>query len=123
MHMNGLAGALVIAALTMPAMVAATPQTSADITSKNIRQIEAKAKSAEDHKKIAEYYEDQTKLMQAKLADAEDLVNYWSRNAAVASNVPNPYWSAKNRADSLRAEMASASAHAAEQQKLAQSAR
>ncbi len=122
--MNRLAVALVVA-VTMRAMVGATPQTSIEITSKNVRQAEAKAKSAEDHRKIAEYYEDQTKLMQAKLADAEDLVSYWSRNTAFvnSSNAPNPYWSARNRADSLRGELASASARAAEQQKLAQSAR
>jgi hypothetical protein len=122
--MTWTAAVLVLAAVTTQAVGATSPP-GAEITSKNVRQAEAKAKSAEDHIKIAEYYADQTKRMQAKLAEAEDLVSYWSRNSEASddSKAPNPYWSAKNRADFLRAEAASASAHAAEQEKLAQSAR
>jgi hypothetical protein len=118
------AAVLVFAAMTVPILMGASPQAGAEITSKNVRQAEAKAKSAEDHLKIAVYYKNQAKLMQAKCAEAEDLAGYWSHQAAVPNNhSPNPYWSAKNRADSLRAEVESASAHAAEQQQLAQSAR
>jgi hypothetical protein len=123
---NRTANALVLALLSSVLAVGATPQPSEEITSKNIRQVEAKARSASDHRKIAEYYENQAKLMRAKLSDAEDLVNYWSRGgAAMAANneAPNPYWSAKNYAHALQAEVESASAHAAEQEKLAQSAR
>jgi len=118
------ASLLVVAAITVPMLMGAAPQAGGEITSKNVRQAEAKAKSAEDHLKIAVYYANQAKLMQAKCAEAEDLVGYWSHEAAVRNNHrPNPYWSAKNRADALRAEVESASAHAAEQQQLAQSAR
>jgi hypothetical protein len=117
------ASALVLAAISVPLLMGAAPTGGGEITSKNVHQAEAKAKSAEDHLKIAVYYENQAKLMQAKCAEAEDLAGYWSRQAAVNNHSPNPYWSAKNRADSLRAEVASASAHAAEQQQLAQSAR
>ncbi len=125
MHVNGLGTALLLAAMTLPAATGATPDPAGTITSKNVRQAEVKAKSAEDHKKIAQYYQHQTELMQAKLAEAEDLVKYWSTNTAAIqdSKAPNPYWSAKQRAEVLRAELESASAHAAEQQKLAQSAR
>ena len=116
--------ALVFAAITIPMQMGAAPQASVEITSKNVRQAEAKAKSAEDHLKIAVYYANQAKLMQAKCAEAEDLAGYWSHQAAVQNDrSPNPYWSAKNRADALRAEVESASAHAAEQQQMAQSAR
>jgi hypothetical protein len=118
------ASVLVVAAIAVPMLMGAAPQVGGEITSKNVRQAEAKAKSAEDHLKIAVYYENQAKLMQAKCAEAEDLVGYWSHEPAVRNNhSPNPYWSAKSRADALRAAEESASAHAAEQQQLAQSAR
>lgn len=125
MHLKGPAAALVLAMMSIRLAAGATPDAAGSITDKNVRQAEAKAKSAEDHQKIAEYYQHQTELMQAKLAEAEDLVAYWSKTSqAIAdSKVPNPYWSAKQRADQLRVELQSASAHAAEQQKLAQSAR
>lgn len=113
-----LAGAVLMPAATAPA--------SPEITSKNIRQVEDKARSAADHRKIAEYYQHQANLMRAKLSEAEDLVSYWSRDSAgIAPNNrnPNPYWSAKNYADALRAAAEAASARAAEQEKLAQSAR
>lgn len=124
MHLNGLPTTLVLAVISVAPVMGATPDVAGAITANNVRQAEVKAKSAEDHRKIAEYYQNQTKLMQAKLAEAEDLVTYWSGSAgAVDTKAPNPYWSARKRADALRAELASASAHAAEQQKLAQSAR
>ena len=122
---NRLGTTLVLAAMSIPGAFAATPDPAGSITTKNVHQAEIKAKSAEDHEKIAEYYQHQTELMRAKLAEAEDLVNYWSNNARAVpdSKVPNPYWSAKQRADQLRVELQSASAHAAEQHKLARSAR
>jgi hypothetical protein len=125
MKCNWRSAVVVIAALTTPLVMGATPQASGEINDRNVRQAEAKAKSAEDHLKIADYYQSQTKLMQVKLAEAEDLVTYWSSDTAMVHNrnVPSPYWSAKSHADRLRAEVESASAHAAEQQKLAQSAR
>jgi hypothetical protein len=125
MHLNGLGAALLLAAMTLPPATGAIPEPTETITRNNVRQAELKAKSAEDHKKIAQYYQHQTELMRAKLAEAEDLVKYWSLNAVAIedSKTPNPYWSAKQRAEGLRVELESASAHAAEQQRLAQSAR
>jgi hypothetical protein len=115
---------LVVAGIAVPMLMGETPQAGGEITSKNVRQAEAKAKSPQDHLKIAVYYENQAKLMRAKCAEAEDLAGYWSHEAAARNNhSPSPYWSAKNRADALRAEVESASAHAAEQQQLARSAR
>lgn len=117
---------LALTGMTMPLLLlAGTPQSSGAITSKNVRQAEAKAKSAADHVRIAEYYENQAKLMQAQLAETEDLVNYWLREAEAIPNrqAPSPYWSAKSRAEELLVEVESASTHAAEQHRLAQSLR
>jgi hypothetical protein len=117
---------MVLAAIT-PALAGEPSQNGGEITDKNIRKIESQAKSAEDHLRIAQFYEAQAKLMQAKLAEAEDLVKYWGGNSTVVLNnnnkAPNPYWSAKNRAEYLRAEKEAAGKHAAEQQSLAESAR
>lgn len=126
MLVNRTASALFLALLSSVLATGATLQPSQEITSKNIRQAEAKARSSADHRKIAEYYQSQAKLMRAKLSEAEDLANYWSRDgAAIAPNngVPNPYWSARNYAQALRAEAEAASARAAKQEKLTQSAR
>lgn len=117
-------GAVVLAAIALPMIARATnPQSGEEINVYNVRQAEAKAKSAEDHRKIAQYYQSQIKLIRVKLAEAEDLMNYWGSNTSMLQNntVPNPYWSARSRAESLRLEVESASRSAAEQQKLVES--
>ncbi len=115
---------LVLAAMA-PLFAGAIPPVSEEITGKNVRQAEAKAKSAQEHLRIAQYYENQTRLAQAKLAEAQDLVKYWANDASATrdNRVLSPYWSAKSRADALRLDLESASLHAGEQQRLAESAR
>lgn len=112
--------AITLGALLMQHAWGATPDPSRTINANNVHQAEARARSAEDHRKIAAYYERQAELIQAKLAEAEDLVKYWASAAASNDQVTTPYWSAKQRADQLRSQLNYSSAREAEQQKLAQ---
>jgi hypothetical protein len=116
--------ALVLLASAPMYLKANPPSSTAEpLTAKEVRKAEAGAKTAADHLRLAIYYESRVKLTQSKLAEAEDLVNYWAKKDWMVSSakVPNPYWSAKSRADSFRTELDEDTKLAANHRKAAES--
>jgi hypothetical protein len=66
------------------------------LTAKEVRRAEKNARTAEDHIRLAEYYENEAQRKQAELREQEDLVSYWGRTSmATRTKIPNPYWNAQ----------------------------
>jgi hypothetical protein len=109
---------------SVPLQLRATPQSPSGepLTSKDVRKAEASAKTAGDHLRLAQYYESKAQLTRSKLAEAEDLVNYWSQKDWMVNRtkVPNPYTSAKSLADSYRYELDKTTKLAADHRKMAE---
>ncbi len=111
--------------VSLPLSLRATPQTpSGDtLTAREVRKAEADAKTAADHIRLAAFYQSKALRIQHDLAEAEDLVNYWSQQYRVAgrTKVPNPYTVARSRAERYRSELKKTSKLAADHQRTAES--
>ena len=109
---------------SVPQHLRATPQkpSGEPLTSKEVRKAEASAKTAADHIRLAVYYETQAKQTQSKLAEAEDLVNYWGQKSWMVerTKVPNPYSDAKSLATTYRMELDKETKLAADHRKMAE---
>ena len=86
-----------------------------------LRQALATAESGADHARIASYYHRTALVYAAKQAEEERTANRWEKQYANWSKSPNPYQTAKNLAAYYRQLSSDAAAHAAEQDKLANS--
>jgi hypothetical protein len=59
------------------------------LTAKEVRRAEKEARTADDHLRLASYYEYQTRLKQAELTDQEHLVDYWGKTSmATRTKIP-----------------------------------
>jgi hypothetical protein len=66
------------------------------LTAKEVRKAEKGARTAEDHLRLAAYYESEARKKQAELAEQEELANNLGRTAmAMRTKIPNPYWNAQ----------------------------
>lgn len=112
-----------VAAAILPLHSRAFPQGSSGelLNAGEVRKAEVDAKTASDHLRLAAYYRSKAEKTQTKLAKADDLVNYWSKQPGMdgRTKVPNPYASARTLAEHYRWELQKLSKLAANQQKLA----
>ena len=108
-----------------PAFTRGAPQSPSNqfLNAKEVHVAEAEAKTARDHSRLAAYYSSQAQRTRGKLAQAEDMLNYWSKQPGMAgrTKVPNPYASARTLTERYRAELEKESKLAATHQKLAES--
>jgi len=86
-----------------------------------LRQALATAESAADHARLASYYHHTALVYAGKQAEEEQIADRWEKQYANWSKIPNPYQSAKNLAAYYGQLSRDAAAHAAEQDKLANS--
>jgi hypothetical protein len=90
------------------------------LSAKEIKRAEAEAKTAADHLRLAAWYRAKAAQAQANLAEAEAEAQRYS-GMATRSKIPNPYWSAENRASQFRREYKDAMKRASAHRKLAES--
>jgi hypothetical protein len=117
------AATLVICTALAPAFPAQS--SSAELSRKDLQRAEATAKTSEDHLRLAQYYRAKAAENQRKLAEAEDLVEYWGRKSWMVyrNKIPNPYQSAKARVDYYRREVQAASRLASAHERAAEELR
>jgi hypothetical protein len=110
--------------VSLPLHLRATPQSTSGepLTAKQVRKAEAEAKTAQDHLRLAAYYQAKAQQTQSKLADAEDQMKHWSFMEG-RTKVPNAYTSSRSLVERYRAEFEEASKLAANHQKMAESLR
>src|SRR5882762_500052 len=82
------------------------------------------AKTIEDHKRIAAYYQEEAKKLQSKANEEQELADYFLAHPSMYGKVyPTPYQNHKWRADNYYQAANKAAENAAEQLKLAGEAR
>jgi hypothetical protein len=92
------------------------------LSAKDVRRAEKEARTADDHLRLASYYEYAARSKQAELAEQEQLVNYWGQTSmATRTKIPNPYWNAQALARLYREQLKSLTKRAAEHRKMAES--
>ena len=101
--------------------VAAFGQQGTINSAAELRQALATAESRADHARIAYYYHHTALVYAGKQAEEEQIANRWQKQYENWSKSPNPYLSAKNLAAYYAQLSRDAAAHAAEQDKLANS--
>jgi hypothetical protein len=92
------------------------------LTAKEVRKAEKEARTADDHLRLASYYESEARLKQAELKEQEQLVDYWGRTSmATRTKIPNPYSNAQALARLYREQLKTLMKRAAEHRKKAES--
>ena len=92
------------------------------LTAKEVRRAEKEARTADDHLRLAAYYEYQARLKQAELTEQEHLVDYWGKTSmATRTKIPNPYWNAQALARLYREQLNTLTKLAAKHRKMAES--
>jgi hypothetical protein len=89
-------------------------------TAKEPRKAEAEARTADDHLRLAAYYQAKARQAQADLAEEEARMKQWGWMAD-RTKIPNPYWSARALAGMYREDLKRALKKAADHLKLARS--
>jgi hypothetical protein len=91
------------------------------LTAKEVRRAEKEARTADDHLRLASYYEYQARLKQAELTEQEQLVDYWGKTSmATRTKIPNPYWNAQALARLYREQLMKLTKLAAKHRKTAE---
>ena len=81
------------------------------------------AKTSEDHQRIAAYYQEQAKKLQAKEKEERDLANYYLTHPSMYGKIyPTPYVNHKGLADYYHQAEAQAQEKADQQVKMAEAA-
>ena len=109
---------------SMPLHLGAESQGSASepLSAREVRKAEREAKTADDHLRLATWYQTDARQTQNKLTEEEDLVKYWAqREMADRAKIPNPYWSAQALVRLYREKLQNATKLAASHQKMAES--
>ena len=109
---------------SMPLHLGAKPQglSSEPLSAREIRKAEREARTAEDHLRLAAWYQFEARQTQNKLTQEEGLVKYWARlGMAERTKIPNPYWSAQALTRLYREKLQNATKLAASHQKMAES--
>jgi hypothetical protein len=100
-------------ALVLPGAASGEP-----LTAKEVRKAEKEARTADDHLRLAEFYEYAARAKQAELTEQEQLVNYWGQTSmATRTKIPNPYWNAQALARLYREQLKTLTKRAAEHRK------
>ena len=87
-----------------------------------VRKAEREARTADDHLRLAAWYEADARQTKNKLTEEEDQVKYWAqRGMADRTKIPNPYWSAQALSRVYREKLQNATKLATGHQKLAES--
>jgi len=70
---------------------------SEPVGAKEVRKVEAQAKTAADHLRLAARYRSEALQAQARLTEQEDFVKYLGQNPELVTRtkIPNPYWNAQ----------------------------
>jgi hypothetical protein len=91
------------------------------LSAKEVRKAEREARTADDHLRLAVWYQADARQIQNKLAEEEDQVRYWAQQPGMAmrTKIPNPYWSAQALARLYREKLQNATNLAATHQKMA----
>ena len=83
----------------IPLHLEAEPQGSSSepLRAKEVRKAEREARTADDHLRLAAWYQSEARQLQSKLAEEEEMVKYWAQQPGMVSRtkIPNPYWSAQ----------------------------
>jgi hypothetical protein len=111
---------------SVPLHLGAAPQGSVGepLSAKDGRKAEKNARTAEDHLRLAAWYQLQAGHAQTRLTEEEDLVAYyWAQHPEMVTRtkIPNPYWSAQALARAYRDELGRATKFAADHRKMAES--
>src|SRR4029077_5489235 len=69
--------------------VSAAPQTIAN--KKDLNAALKSARTADDHKRIAMYYREQTQKLRSKEKEEQELANYYLSHPTLAKQYPTPY--------------------------------
>jgi hypothetical protein len=117
------AAALIVFTALTPAFPAQS--SSIQLSRRDLRRAEANARTSEDHLRLAQYYHAKAAENQRKLVEAEDLVEYWGEKPWMVyrNKIPNPYQSAKARADYFRREVEAAARLASAHERAAEELR
>lgn len=99
----------------MPNAQTSPNASGAALTAKEARQLEKTAITAEDHERLAAYYQVQAEQAQKNLAAAEELERQWGPMER-ASKTPDPYPHARRLVAEYSAEVQKYSQQAADQQ-------
>jgi hypothetical protein len=100
------------------------PPSGEPLSAKDVKGAEKKARTADDHLRLAAYYEYEALQKQAELKEQEDLANYWGQTPmATRTKVPNPYWNAQALVRLYREQLKKLTKLAAEHRKKAESLR
>lgn len=114
--------ALLLAAVTQRADP--PPPSGEPLSAKDVKRAEKKARTADDHLRLATYYEYAARQKQAELKEQEDLANYWGQTPmATRTKIPNPYWNAQALARLYREQLKKLTKLAAEHRKKAEALR
>jgi len=94
------------------------------IANKKVLEVALKtAKTSEDHKRIADYYQEQAKKLQVKEKEERDLANYYLTHPSMYGKIyPTPYVNHKGLADYYHQAEAQAQEKADQQVKMAEAA-
>jgi hypothetical protein len=115
----------VLLVASMPLRLGAEPQGSSSeaLSAREVRKAEREARTADDHSRLAAWYQFEARQTQNNLTAEEDLVKYWSQQPGMVNRtkIPNPYWSAQALARFYSEKLQNATKHAASHQKLAES--
>ena len=103
---------------SLPSQLHSMPQAPLEspgepLTAKEVRQLEKKATTASDHRRLAAYYQLQAQQAAKNLADAEQLRKKW-RPMERATKVPDPYPHAKRLVEEYSAQVQKYSTRAAD---------
>ena len=118
--------ALVVA--SVPLHLGAAPQNSLEelLSAKEVKKAEKTARTAEDHLRLATWYQRQARQAQNKLTEEEQLIAYyWAQQPEMVTRTkePNPYWNAQELARTYREELTKETKLAASHRKMAESLR
>jgi hypothetical protein len=92
------------------------------LTAKQVRTAKTEARTADDHLRLASYYEFEARLKQAELTEQEQLVACWGKTSMVMrTKIPNPYWNAQALARLYREQLRKLTKLAAKHRKMAES--
>jgi hypothetical protein len=103
----------------MPNAQTSPNASGAPLTAKEARQLEKSAVTAEDHERLAAYYQVQAEQAQKNLAAAEELERQWGPMER-ASKTPDPYPHARRLVAEYSADVQKYSQLAADQQWVAE---
>ncbi len=115
---------IILATARVPLCLAADQGRSSrePLTAKEVRRAEKESRTADDHLRLAAYYESKASQKQADLTEQEELANNLRRTSmAMRTKIPNPYWNAQALVRLYREQLKTLTKLAADHRKTAES--